>query len=165
MSSVGAPVRRVRRRATSGAHSDLDEIGQTRKSSRNPQKTTLNALKSGCETPAYPHRMSPSTFKDAQLLLAMYDLRRKPTLRLARKWFAASFHPITTEELAPLCPAGSEQEASFRMVYSYWEMASSFVTAGVLNEDLFVHNSSELLFVWKKFGLWYRNGESPGTIP
>jgi hypothetical protein len=94
--------------------------------------------------------MSQPTIEDAHLLLKLYELRRDPTFRLARTWFAASFHPLTTEEFVSLCPAGSDQEAYFRMVYSYWEMASSFVTAGVLNEELFIHNSSELLLVWER---------------
>jgi len=94
--------------------------------------------------------MSRPTVEEAQLLLSLYELRRDPTFRLARKWFAASFHPLTTEEFLSLCPAGSDQEVYFRMVYSYWEMASSFVTSGVLNEELFVHNSSELLLVWER---------------
>ncbi len=36
------------------------------------------------------------------------------------------------------------------MVYSYWEMASSFVTAGLVDETLFIHNNSELLQVWER---------------
>ncbi len=36
------------------------------------------------------------------------------------------------------------------MVYSYWEMASSFVTAGLVDEKLFIHNNSEVLQVWER---------------
>ena len=35
-----------------------------------------------------------------------------------------------------------------RMVLSYWEMVSSFVTGGVLNQELFFQSGMELLFVW-----------------
>lgn len=94
--------------------------------------------------------MRSPTFNDAQLLLSLYQLRQDLLFREARKWFAASFRPRTIEEFLDLCPAGSDQEAYFRMVYSYWEMASSFVTAGILDEDLFIHNSSELLLVWER---------------
>jgi hypothetical protein len=45
---------------------------------------------------------------------------------------------------------GSEENAYFRMVVSYWDMAASFVTAGVLNKDLFFQSSGELLFVWER---------------
>jgi hypothetical protein len=112
--------------------------------------------------------MSCPTFQDAQLLLSLYELRREPTFRLARKWFAASFHPLTTQEFLSLCPAGSDQEAYFRMVYSYWEMASSLVTAGILNEELFVHNSSELLLVWERIrplvSQWRFAWNNPKTV-
>ncbi|HEX3111493.1 MAG TPA: hypothetical protein VHU41_20480, partial [Thermoanaerobaculia bacterium] len=45
----------------------------------------------------------------------------------------------------------SEENASFRMVITYWDMAASFVATGVLNSDLFYRaNNLELLFVWEK---------------
>lgn len=61
-----------------------------------------------------------------------------------------NFHAGTMEELQTLCPLGSEENAFYRMVVSYWEMAASFVTAGVLHEKLFTQNSRELLFVWER---------------
>jgi len=36
------------------------------------------------------------------------------------------------------------------MVVSYWEMVASFVTSGVLNQDLFFQSAGELLFVWER---------------
>ena len=36
------------------------------------------------------------------------------------------------------------------MVISYWDMAASFITAGVLQEELFLQCSSELLVVWER---------------
>ena len=37
-----------------------------------------------------------------------------------------------------------------RMLVSYWEMVSSFVTAGVLNQDLLFQSGGELLVVWER---------------
>jgi hypothetical protein len=34
------------------------------------------------------------------------------------------------------------------MVTSYWEMVASFITAGVLNKELFFQNTRELLLVY-----------------
>lgn len=45
---------------------------------------------------------------------------------------------------------GSKENAYVRMVVSYWEMACSFVTAGVLNQDLFFQSQGECLFVWER---------------
>jgi hypothetical protein len=71
-------------------------------------------------------------------------------MRAARAWFARNFRAGTLEEFDKLCPANSEENASFRMVVSYWEMASSFVTRGILNQDLFMQHSSELGLVWDR---------------
>jgi hypothetical protein len=108
------------------------------------------------------------TYQDAQLLLSLYELRRETKFRQARQWFLSSFLPQTAEEFLSTCPSGSEQETFFRMVYSYWEMAASLVTAGILNEELFVHNSSELLQVWERIRIlvpeWRRAWNNPQTV-
>jgi len=90
----------------------------------------------------------PATYDDANLLLRLYELRREEKLRQARDWFTKNFHAGNMEELSKICPQGSQEHAYFRMVSSYWEMAASFVTSGVLQRELFIQNSRELLFVW-----------------
>jgi hypothetical protein len=47
-----------------------------------------------------------------------------------------------------LAPAGSEENAYFRMVVSFWDMAASFANSGAVNQDLFFRSSNEMLFVW-----------------
>jgi hypothetical protein len=47
-------------------------------------------------------------------------------------------------------PMGSPENAYFRMVVSYWEMAASFVTAGVLSQELFFESNGEILGVWER---------------
>ena len=81
-----------------------------------------------------------ATYEDANLLLRLYELRRDERMRTARTWFARNFRAGTLEEFDKLCPADSEENASFRMVVSYWEMAASFVTRGILHQDLFMQN-------------------------
>lgn len=92
--------------------------------------------------------MSKATYDDVNLILRLYELRREDKMRQARTWFVANFKPKTMAEFGQLCPPGSEPNAFFRQVASYWDMAASFVTAGVLNEDLFTKNNRELLLVW-----------------
>jgi hypothetical protein len=93
----------------------------------------------------------PGTYDDADLILKLYDLRREERLRAARKWFAA-LPPFTSrEQFLADCPPGTEENASFRMVTSYWDMASAFVVNGILNAELFYRsNSGELLYVWER---------------
>ena len=90
-----------------------------------------------------------ATYDDVNLILKLYELRRDDRMREARKWFAG-LKVKTLAELQAACPPGSEQDASVRMVTSYWEMVASFITSGVLNQDLFQQSGGELLFVWTK---------------
>jgi hypothetical protein len=91
-----------------------------------------------------------ASYEDVKLILQLYEMRREDRLREARKWFTANFYCQTMEESAALCPPGSEANASFRMVTSYWEMVASFITSGVLNEKLFFQSGTELLVTWMR---------------
>ncbi len=88
------------------------------------------------------------TYDDVNLILRLYEARREDKMRTAREWFAQSFKFHTIEEFNRGCPPGSSMNAYARMVLSYWEMAASFVTSGVLNQELFFQSGGELLFVW-----------------
>jgi hypothetical protein len=88
-----------------------------------------------------------ATYDDANLLLRLYEMRREEKMREARAWFVANFKPKSMADIQQLCPPGSDANARMRMVSTYWDMAASFVTAGVLNPDLFFANSREMLLV------------------
>ncbi|MBV8846313.1 MAG: hypothetical protein JO307_26200 [Bryobacterales bacterium] len=92
--------------------------------------------------------MSLATYDDVNLILKLYELRREDKMRAARTWFVTNFKPKSMAEFNQLCPAGSEPNAFARQVTSYWDMVASFVTNGVLNQDLVFQNSRELLLVW-----------------
>jgi hypothetical protein len=91
-----------------------------------------------------------ATYDDVNLIMHLYEMRREERLREARAWFSSSFKAKSMEEMANLCPAGSDENASARMVATYWEMVASFITSGVLNQDLFFQSGRELLFVWER---------------
>jgi len=91
-----------------------------------------------------------ATYDDVNLVLRLYELRREAKLRAAREWFAGTLRARTLEELDQACPEGSEASAYFRMVASYWEMVASFLTGGVLHEELFYQSGGEMLLVWEK---------------
>jgi len=92
--------------------------------------------------------MSQPSYDDVNLLLRLYELRREEKMREARVWFVSKFKCKTMEEFNQLCPPGSGNNASFRQFATYWEMAASFVSMGVLNGDLFFANSREMLLCW-----------------
>ena len=90
------------------------------------------------------------TAEDAQITMRLYELRREPEMRKARAWFA-TFVPRSAEDVIQLINGVPPQEnAWFRQVSSYWDMAASFVLHGALNEELFVDNSGEMFFVLGK---------------
>jgi hypothetical protein len=91
-----------------------------------------------------------ATYDDANLILRLYELRREEKMRVARDWFMKNYRAKSLEEAMQIIPMGSQENAYFRMVVSYWEMAASFVTAGVLNQELFFESNGELLAVWER---------------
>jgi hypothetical protein len=94
--------------------------------------------------------MATATYDDVNLILRLYELRREDKLRQARDWFSKSFKVKNMDEFNKLCPPSYDTNAYYRMVLSYWEMAASFVTSGVLNEELFFQSGMELLFCWER---------------
>jgi hypothetical protein len=93
-----------------------------------------------------PNQTVP-TYEDATLVLRLYELRREEKLRAARDWFGTRFFPQTAEDVTAL--TGTEN-AYYRMVTTYWDMAASFVARGILNADLFLDSGGEMILVWAK---------------
>lgn len=91
---------------------------------------------------------TPATYEDVNLLLRLYELRTEARMRTARAWFVSKCKAATFEEAMQLAPPGSEENASYRMVTSYWDMVASYVCAGVLNANLFYESNRELLVVY-----------------
>jgi hypothetical protein len=89
---------------------------------------------------------SQATYDDANLCLRLYELRREEVMRKARQWFGT----FSAKSPADMPAMGTQENAYLRMVTSYWDMAASFVTSGVLNEEMFLQTNGELLFVWEK---------------
>lgn len=94
--------------------------------------------------------MGEVTHEQANLLLKLYDLRREPRLREARAWYGQHFDAKNTEEMNKKYPIGSEGNAFFRMVVSYWDMAAGLVNRGLIDDELFFESSGEAWFVWER---------------
>ncbi len=92
-----------------------------------------------------------ATHNDADIILKLYDLRREEVLRKARHWVVFEFNPKTPEEfLAALQGAGSQENAYFRQVISYWEMAASLVIHGAVKSDLYLDSNGEGITIFAK---------------
>src|SRR5260370_9040576 len=89
--------------------------------------------------------------KDAQVLIQLYDLRREPVMRAARKFMAFEFWPQSYEEFKGLfMDLGSERNSWARQCLTYWDMAAAMVLHGVVNEDLFYAPNGEPYFLFAK---------------
>jgi hypothetical protein len=94
--------------------------------------------------------MGEVTHEQVKLMLQLYDTRREARLREAREWYLAHFHPASLDDIGRLCPPGSKENASMRMVLSYWDMAANIVNRGLIEEEFFFQNSGEQWFVWER---------------
>ena len=88
-----------------------------------------------------------SKYKDADLILKLYDLRREKTMREARNWFF-TFNPQTPQDFLDVLT--SEKSGLYRMVISYWDMACSLVNNGAIDADMFNDANGEHIFVYAK---------------
>jgi len=94
-----------------------------------------------------------ATVHDAQLILKLYDLRREEEMRKARHWLTAEFWPQSADEFIKVVNSFPSQEnAWFRQVGGYWDMAASLVVHGALNEELFLQPGccGEMFFIFAK---------------
>ena len=98
--------------------------------------------------------MARPTYQDADLILRLYDMRREELMRKARKWFSSEFKANTLDEFKAQCPPGSDANAFFRQVTSYWDMVAALVLQGVLNEELFFSTTGEHIGVWMAVEPW-----------
>ena len=88
-----------------------------------------------------------SKYKDANLILKLYDLRREKVMRDARNWWF-TFNPTSLQDFTDVLI--SEQSAYLRMVISYWEMAGSLVNNGAIDEKMFNEANGEHIFIFSK---------------
>jgi len=88
-----------------------------------------------------------SKYKDADLILKLYDLRREKTMRDARNWFF-TFNPQSTKDFMDVLT--SDKSGWYRMVISYWDMACSLVNNGAIDADMFNDANGEHIFVYAK---------------
>jgi hypothetical protein len=107
-----------------------------------------------------------ATANDAQIIMQLYDLRREAEMRKARTWFAASFWPKNADDIVAVINVANPQEnAWFRQVGGYWEMAASFVLRGALNEELFFDSGTEMWFVLAKVYPFLKEAREKANTP
>jgi len=97
-----------------------------------------------------PGMTSKATHADADIILRLYDIRREPVMRDARKFICFDYWPGSFDELGKMFASGGKEFGYFRQVTSYWDMAMSFVARGALDASLFLDNANEMIFLYAK---------------
>jgi hypothetical protein len=94
--------------------------------------------------------MPKPTHADAQLLLHLYEMRREPELRRARKWMMSEFKATTWADIKSRYLSNVDEDRWFRMTTSYWEMLASIVNRGALHAELFFDHTGEDIVTWER---------------
>jgi len=89
-----------------------------------------------------------TAYESATLLIRLYEMRREPTMRDARDWYARGFNPTSVDEIMKVM--AGPHSGHFRMVTSYWDMAASFVLNGAIDEKMFNDANGEHIVVFAK---------------
>ncbi|MEQ1634421.1 MAG: hypothetical protein ABL997_18715 [Planctomycetota bacterium] len=90
---------------------------------------------------------------DAELVLKLYDLRRESVMRQSRDAIA-KFLPRSFDDVLALTKPDHPQNAAWRQVTSYFEMAFSFARHGIANPDFLAENNGEGLLLFAKVKPW-----------
>lgn len=86
---------------------------------------------------------------DAEIVMRLYDLRREPVMREARR-AVGGFWPRSYEEVGALLKLEHPLNAAFRQVSSYWEMAYGFARHGIVHADLLLESGGEGILLLAK---------------
>jgi hypothetical protein len=106
-----------------------------------------------------------ATAEDAKIIMHLYDLRREAEMRKARHWYGG-WWPANADDIMQVLNAfGTQENAWFRQVNGYWDMAASFVLRGVLNEDLFWDSNAEMWFTLAKLQPFLKEVRQKANIP
>jgi len=100
---------------------------------------------------------------DAELVLRLYELRREPVLRESRRTMVA-FQPASLEAALAITKNDHPDNAAYRQVTGYWEMAFGMARHGIVNPDYLVESNGEGLLIFAAFHPWlaeFRSGASP----
>ena len=90
-----------------------------------------------------------ATAADAEVVMRLYELRREPEMRKARKFFA-ELELNNMEDFRKYSDFRTQENAWIRMVTSYWENAASLVLRGAVDRDLFMDWNGEMMFVYMR---------------
>ena len=91
-----------------------------------------------------------ATPQDAQLILELYKLRTEATMRESRAIMGTMQFNSYEDVQAIQRAVGTRENAAWRQVITYWEMAAALVLHDSLDADLFLDTNGENFFYYAK---------------
>ena len=99
-----------------------------------------------------------ATVADAELCIKLFELRREAEMRKARDFVNFKFQPTGAEDVLKLMQAmGTQENAWFRQVFSFWENVASLVVHDIVHPDLFLAWNGEMVFVYAKYAPYLKD--------
>jgi inorganic triphosphatase YgiF len=98
--------------------------------------------------------MRKANHADAELLLKLYEMRRDPELRRARRWFLTDFKPGAWSDIKARYLSHDDEDRWFRMTTSYWELVGTLLSTGVLHPEMFFDHTGEDIVSWDRCKSW-----------
>ena len=90
---------------------------------------------------------------DADLVLKLYELRREEVMRASRST-VLQWLPKSAEECVAITRWDHPDNAAYRQVSSYFEMAFGFARHGAVHPELLAEGCGEGLFLFAKVRPW-----------
>jgi hypothetical protein len=87
---------------------------------------------------------------DADLIIKLYELRREPVMREARKDILSRFWPKSFEDVLAVNKGDHPLNSAFRQTSTYWEMVYGMAKHGVIHADFMIESCSEGLFLYAR---------------
>lgn len=89
-------------------------------------------------------------FREAELIVKLYELRREAVMREARSYVGGPFMPVSVDDFVAHVSKGGKETGYILQVYGYWEMVAAFVLHGLLSEKLVYDTCQEMYFQYAK---------------
>jgi hypothetical protein len=93
-----------------------------------------------------PSKSKSSPIAQAELVLRLYELRRKTVMRDARSYIGGEFLPTSADELVAIVTGGGRHGGFVLQVFGYWDMVAAFVRHGALDAALVYDTCQECTF-------------------
>ena len=89
-------------------------------------------------------------YRDADLVIRLYELRREAVMRASRDAMNAKFLPRSFEDLLAVTKPDHPHNAAFRQVSTFWEMVYGMARHKIAHAEYLVENNAEGMLVFAK---------------